>query len=191
MCTGTLVHHERSIRERAARPRPGRRMRRVCTGTPVHYEQTYREEDTASVHWYTGNIMSKESGNEWPGQVQGGGYGECVRVHWYTMSNQVKVQVKVLPAAGSRGRSSRTGTPVHYWQTVKERVSDRPRLSLALGVALHVQVHRYTMSKQSGNECPTDPACHWLLGSLFMYVSSCSSSSRFVCASSSTPFSAR
>mmetsp|Transcript_30851 Transcript_30851/g.76741 ORF Transcript_30851/g.76741 Transcript_30851/m.76741 type:complete len:287 (-) Transcript_30851:1118-1978(-) len=32
--------------------------------------------------------------------------------------------------------------------------------------------------------------CHWLLGSLFMNTSSCSSSSLFVCESSSTPFSA-
>jgi len=30
--------------------------------------------------------MSKQSGNEWPGQGAGG--GECVRVHRYTMSEQ-------------------------------------------------------------------------------------------------------
>ena len=40
MCTGALVHHEQTVRERMARP--GRRRRRVCTGAPVHREQTLR-----------------------------------------------------------------------------------------------------------------------------------------------------
>ena len=54
-------------------------MRRVCTGTPVHYEQTVREEDAASVHGYTGTLCANS---------QGGGCGECARVHRYTMSKQ-------------------------------------------------------------------------------------------------------
>ena len=33
------------------------------------------------VDWYT---ISKQAGNEWPGQ--GGGCGESLRVHWDTMS---------------------------------------------------------------------------------------------------------
>ena len=31
-------------------------------------------------------LVAQWQGNEWPGQ--GGGCGECVRAHWYTMSEQ-------------------------------------------------------------------------------------------------------
>jgi len=41
-------------------------MRHVRTGTLVHYEQTVRERVV----------------------VLAGGGGQCVRVHWYTMSKQ-------------------------------------------------------------------------------------------------------
>ena len=44
------------------------------------------------VHGFT---MSERPGNEWPGQ--GGGCGECVRVHRYTTSKQ----------SGARGRVAR------------------------------------------------------------------------------------
>jgi hypothetical protein len=67
----------------------------------VRYEQTVREEDAASVHGYTRTLCANS---------QGGGCGECARVHWYTMSNQ----------SGGRMRRVCTGTPVHYEQTVKE-----------------------------------------------------------------------
>jgi len=40
-------------------------MRRVCTGTLVHYALALKVSCTR---------------NEWPGQ--GGGCGQCVRVHW-------------------------------------------------------------------------------------------------------------
>ena len=61
MCTGTPVHYEQTVRERAARP--GMRVWRVCT-----------------VHRYT---MSKQSENE--RLDQGGGCSECARVHRYTV----------------------------------------------------------------------------------------------------------
>ena len=54
--------------------RSGRRMRRACTGTLVHHERATR-------------LSRKE--DEWPGQgAEGGGCGECVRVLWYTISEQ-------------------------------------------------------------------------------------------------------
>jgi hypothetical protein len=57
----------------------GRRMRRVCAGTPVHYEQTVGEEDAARVCGYNSTLCANS---------QGGGCGECVRVHRYSMSKQ-------------------------------------------------------------------------------------------------------
>jgi len=93
----------------------------VCTGTLVHYEQT----------------------------VRGGGCGECVRVHRYTMSKQSgKEDTGSLYGytgtlrANSQGRMMGrvcTGTPVHYEQTVRGG-----------GCGECVRVYRYTMSKQSG-----------------------------------------
>ena len=40
MCSGILVHYERTVRDQVVRP--GRRMRRVCLDTLVHYEQIVR-----------------------------------------------------------------------------------------------------------------------------------------------------
>jgi len=81
VCEGTPVHYEQTVRERV--PRPGSRMRRVCEGRPANYEQTVK--------------------NQWPGQ--GGGRGDCVRVHRYTMSKQSRTsgQVKEEDAASVYG----------------------------------------------------------------------------------------
>ena len=73
------------------------------TGTPVHYEQT----------------------------VRGGGCGECVRVHRYTMSKQ----------SGKRNRRVCTGIPVQYEQTARGG-----------GCGECVRVRRYSVSKQSGED---------------------------------------
>ena len=73
MCTGRLLHHDQTCKERVARPGSG---------------------ECVQVHWYT--CMSKQSGNEWAGQ--GGGRGECVRVHRYTMSKQPADECKALGA---------------------------------------------------------------------------------------------
>ena len=125
--------------------------RRVCTGTQVHYQQASwelvwcvaREEDAAStcqtVYKYTGTLRASS---------QGGECGECVWVHRYTMSNQ----------SGKRMRRVCAGTPVHYERTAREEdaasvcgYTGTLQASSQEGECGEcVQVHRYTMSKQSG-----------------------------------------
>jgi len=59
-------------------------MRRVCKGTPV--------------------VSSEQSGDGWPGH--GGGCGECVRVHRYTMSKQSGPAVNWMARALPRNTCS-------------------------------------------------------------------------------------
>jgi len=146
-CTGECVRvHRYTISRQAGNwcgVWPGRRMRRAharpCTSTPVHYEQAVREENAASVCGCTGTLRASS---------QGGECGECVWVHRYTMSNQ----------SGKRMRRVCAGTPVHYERTAREEdaasvcgYTGTLQASSQEGECGEcVQVHRYTMSKQSG-----------------------------------------
>ena len=108
---------------------------------PVHHCRRHRagpqarEEDAASVvHRYT---MSNQSGDEWPGPR--GGRGECAQVHY-----EQPVRGRVWPAPGRRTRRVCTGTP----QATSQRTSGQA------GEDDAASVHRYTTSKQSGDEWP-------------------------------------
>ena len=85
------AHWNNTSKQSGHRVRPGRRTRRVPTGTLVHYEYTLRtpcqarEEDAASAYGYTGTLRANSQDTV---SGQGGGRGECLRVHWYTMSKQ-------------------------------------------------------------------------------------------------------
>ena len=89
MCAGTLVPYKRTVRERVARPGPGRRMRRVRVGTLVPYTRTIRERVARP---RPGRRMRRviadalypiraRSWNEWLSGQAGDGRVECVRVH--------------------------------------------------------------------------------------------------------------
>jgi hypothetical protein len=81
-------------------------MRRVCTGTQVHYKQTVREREARL----------------------GGGCGECVPVHWYTMSRQTGHEWPGSVLGSSCILAVMvTCTPVHYGQIVSELVAKQGR----------------------------------------------------------------
>ena len=70
-------------------------------------------------------------------------------MHRYTMSKQ--------PESEWQAKACGAGAPVHYEQTVRERVA-RPRCV--------VRVHRYTMSKQSESEWPGQGVRYGCTGTL-------------------------
>ena len=130
-----------------------RKLRRVCAGTPVHYGQTVTEEDPASVQGYTGTLWANS---------QGGGCGECARVHRYTMGKQSGPCHGFAPW---RPACPPVGTLVYYEQTVRGQVQPchgfapwRPACPLS-GTLVHYEQTVRVQVQRCHGFAPWRPAC--------------------------------